>query len=214
MNYLQNNDLNQLQSLTFELLGRAPHLPEHQLNYIRSRIEDLLIMVRENMTTLNQPNHIDTLNHQENFHEAVGEYQLNEEEEENLIGSLLQTNNNNNIEVQENQEENQENHQSFNHFTRTISDKQYCSLIPDICSICHDNHTFADVSTMDCCGQHIGINCLMKWILRTERPPTCPCCRTITKKYYTYTTESLLFNDDDQMEIDDDDQMEIEIEWI
>jgi len=43
---LNNIEYNNLQRLTFELLGRAPHLSDNQLTYVKNRIEDLLILVR------------------------------------------------------------------------------------------------------------------------------------------------------------------------
>lgn len=74
---------------------------------------------------------------------------------------------------------------SIKNHTKCVSKKKLKSLTLDICSICHDKHSFAEVSTMNCCGQDIGHECFNKWIF-ASRLPTCPCCREKSPSYVTY----------------------------
>jgi hypothetical protein len=69
---------------------------------------------------------------------------------------------------------------------KAISETKLNSATPDICSICHDTHQMSAVATMNCCGQHIGHDCLKGWIQTNQRSPTCPCCRRRTPTFVTY----------------------------
>ena len=69
---------------------------------------------------------------------------------------------------------------------KAISETKLNAATPDICSICHDTHQMSEVATMNCCGQHIGHDCLKGWIQTNQHSPTCPCCRRRTPTFVTY----------------------------
>jgi hypothetical protein len=69
---------------------------------------------------------------------------------------------------------------------KAISETKLNAATADICSICHDTHQMSAVATMNCCGQHIGHNCLKGWLQTNQRSPSCPCCRKRTPTFVTY----------------------------
>jgi len=69
---------------------------------------------------------------------------------------------------------------------KAISRKKMNDATPDICLICHDKHNMSSVATVDCCGQHIGHDCLKGWLQTNQRSPSCPCCRKSMPTFVTY----------------------------
>jgi len=189
---MNNTEYNQLQRLTFEMLGRAPHLTPVQLNYLRSRVEDLVILMRNedapnalyiqaveeqhgrereplNVADLNSTNIDYTRLIEERRLDIFGGYDdIFDDDEETMFE----------------EEEQQNQHQIIIRISE-MSNEQIGEPTEDICPICHETHTFADVATMDCCGKHIGTACFRRWI-ETASAPTCPCCRTIAQSCTTY----------------------------
>jgi hypothetical protein len=185
---MNNIDYNSLQRLTFELLGRAPHLSPTQLNYVRSRVEDLVILMRNE----NGPNPLYMYTAEEargREREPLNVADLDSARLDNIFDEEIDqeihdTFYDDGETMFEEEQGQQQQHNIIIHISE-MSNEQIGEPTEDICPICHETHTFADVATMECCSKHIGTACFRRWI-ESASAPTCPCCRTIVNRCITY----------------------------
>jgi len=206
-------EFRELERLMFEMMGRAPHLSLFQLTRLRGRVEDLLIMIRNEEESI--PVYVSEV--QEDLNAAA--FILEDIRNDNVIDLTFNANvfdeNQDSSDNYNNYHQNNDvdyfpdvnyDYETFDynnmdidndidldiidtvvlvHDVKAISKKKLRTVLQDICSICHDQHTFADIATMKCCGQHIGNECFKRWI-ESAPLPTCPCCRANEPGYVTY----------------------------